>query len=153
MTCALHVPLREILGMAIVVLVACTGISPSPTKSDGSDCAEGRDPQHTGTLRVCPSSARIGSTVSIEGSRCNNAGAPAIVYFVGPTTGASQNGGGSVEVGRFRVDSEDHFTASFTIPRQLDPIQGAGGGLVGPGRYVFSSRPDALCVVSFTVLP
>jgi hypothetical protein len=50
------------------------------------------------------------------------------------------------------VDPDGNFRYTFTIPAQLDPYQGHGGGPVKPGRYDFAALPTGMCpAASFTV--
>ena len=121
--------------------------SASPDRAEDcshSDALPDSGPLIHGTLKACPGQVAIGSKIAITGTGCNNPGAPAIIYFgsVGyfglPTTAQY----GSSELGRFEVDASGRFDATVSIPANLSPIQGSGGGSVTPGKYAIYSKPD-----------
>lgn len=156
----------SILSMAVaaVVTAAACALAGTPQATTAgaviaspppSGCAQGGNAPVGSTLRVCPGSGPIGSTVVIEGTACNSDAGPAIIAFGGPVGlpggPAPARSAGATEVGRLTVDSARHFMTTFTIPRDLDPIQGAGGGGVEPGTYAVYSKPLELCFVVFVV--
>lgn len=107
-----------------------------------------------GALAACPGSGPIGTQVTIVGANCNYSGGPAIIYFgtmFEPSGVALNRLYGSVELGRFEVDPNGSFRATFTVPSELNPIQGAGGGRVVAGLYRIYSKPEGFCSTTFRV--
>jgi hypothetical protein len=99
------------------------------------------------TLTVSPSSGPVGTEVTVQGQGCANPGADTVrlVFQSGPsgTTGA-------VDFGDIPVDGQGRFRTTVTIPAELDPLQGVGGGPTQPGSYAFVTRPPT-CTAAFTV--
>lgn len=98
-------------------------------------------------LSVTPSAGLVGSRVLLRGHGCNASGQPVVISFEGvPGSGTV----GSVQISGIPVAGNGDFQYWFTIPAQIDSIQGRGGGPTQPGRYYFTSKP-ARCFVDFTV--
>jgi hypothetical protein len=98
-------------------------------------------------LTVTPASGPVGTKVIVEGRGCGDLDEPVHLVFQSGSGGAV----GAVDLGEFPVSEQDAFRASeVTIPAQLDPLQGVGGGPTGPGTYQFASRPP-VCAATFTV--
>jgi hypothetical protein len=98
-------------------------------------------------LTVTPASGPAGTKVIVEGRGCGDLDEPVHLVF--------QSGGGgtvgAVDLGQFPVSEQDAFRATeVTIPAQLDPLQGVGGGPTRPGTYQFATRPP-VCAATFTV--
>jgi hypothetical protein len=129
---------------ASVAASAPSGSGPTGT------CARRTDETYGTEIQVCPGAGSVGTLLTVSGVRCNNPGAPAIIYF-GAGGGASTTGTyGAKEIGRFETDREQRFQARFQIPAALDPIQGQGGGATRPGTYQVYSKPT-VCSVTVTV--
>lgn len=133
-----------------------TSTVPSASQPAAAPCAQSGNARAGSTIRVCPPSGAVGANVTIEGSKCNSPGGPAIVYFGGPLPidgGGAGAAAGAVELGRFAVDAAGHFSAAVQIPADLRPVQGSGGGVVNPGPYAIYSKPAEVCLVVFNVEP
>lgn len=119
-----------------------------PRPSNGAPTCVRAERTGAGSLEVCPGAARVGTQqITLQGTNCGYPGGVAIMYF----GSANPNTSGSVELGRFQQDPSGSFRASFTVPAQLNPIQGSGGGPVVPGEYRIYSKPEAFCQVAFEV--
>ena len=98
-------------------------------------------------LTVTPASGPAGTKVIIEGRGCGNLDEPVRLVFQSGSGGTV----GAVDLGEFPVSEQDAFRATeVTIPAQLDPLQGVGGGPTRPGTYQFATRPP-VCAATFTV--
>src|SRR5215211_7420085 len=99
------------------------------------------------TLTVSPSSGPVGTRVTVQGRGCANPGEETVrlVFQSGPsgTTGA-------VDLGEIPVDGQGRFRTTVTIPAEMDPLQGVGGGPTQPGSYAFVTRPP-ICTAAFAV--
>jgi LPXTG-motif cell wall-anchored protein len=119
-----------------VLLIAPSAFAGTPTDASAAP-----------TLTVSPSSGPVGTRVTVEGRDCANPGEETVrlVFQSGPsgTTGA-------VDLGDIPVDSQGRFRTTVTIPAELDPLQGIGGGPTQPGSYAFVTRPP-ICTAAFTV--
>jgi len=99
------------------------------------------------TLTVSPSSGPVGSKVTVEGQDCTNPGEETVrLVFQSGASGTT----GAVDFGDIPVDSQGRFRTEVTIPAELDPLQGVGGGPTEPGTYGFVTRPP-ICTATFTV--
>lgn len=105
-----------------------------------------------GQLTVTPDSGPVGTTVVLEGSGCNNPGAPVILSFGRQGFEAGAGTTGTVGLPQMPPEADGTFVASFLIPSELGTYQGQGGGPVTPGVYRFFSHPP-LCTVDFAVTP
>lgn len=103
-----------------------------------------------GELTVTPSSGPVGSTVTLDGTGCNNPSQPVRLSFGQQVEEAGGGTVGSVTLPEIPVDADGAFNQTFTIPATLGPYQGQGGGSVEPGGYRFFSHPP-LCIADFTV--
>jgi hypothetical protein len=98
-------------------------------------------------LTVTPASGPVGTKVIIEGRGCGNLDEPVHLVFQSGSGGTV----GAVDLGEFPVSEQDAFRATeVTIPAQMDPLQGVGGGPTRPGTYQFATRPP-VCAATFTV--
>ena len=98
-------------------------------------------------LTVTPASGPVGTKVIIEGRGCGDLDEPVHLVFQSGSGGTV----GAVDLGEFPVSEQDAFRATeVTIPAQLDPLQGVGGGPTRPGTYQFATRPP-VCAATFTV--
>lgn len=137
--------------LAIVFEVALSGALPP---SAGADRAHSQQPTSapspTPSLTVTPSSGPVGTAVEITGSGCNNPGRPDAIGIVFQNGDSSQGTVGGVGLLNVPTGAGGAFSVSFTIPAQLDTLQGQGGGAVTAGTYHFVTRPVS-CVATFTV--
>jgi hypothetical protein len=98
-------------------------------------------------LTVTPASGPVATKVIVEGRSCGNLDEPVRLVFQSGSGGTV----GAVDLGEFPVSEQDAFRATeVTIPAQLDPLQGVGGGPTRPGTYQFATRPP-VCAATFTV--
>src|SRR5215218_9804392 len=101
----------------------------------------------SGALTVTPASGPAGTKVIVEGRGCGDLDEPVRLVFQSGSGGTV----GAVDLGEFPVSEQDAFRATeVTIPAQLDPLQGVGGGPTRPGTYQFATRPP-VCAATFTV--
>jgi uncharacterized protein YqkB len=99
------------------------------------------------TLTVSPGSGPVGTRVTVEGQGCANPGADTVrLVFQSGQSGTT----GAVDFGDIAVDEQGRFRTTVTIPAELDPLQGVGGGPTQPGSYGFVTRPPT-CTAAFTV--
>jgi hypothetical protein len=138
-----------VTGTAVVMAltVACGGESETSTNTPTSSGAPSEPAE--GTLVVSPESGSIGSQVVISGSACNSPGRPDLVDIVFQQGDPNQGTVGAVGLADVPVIAGG-FTVDFTIPDQLEPLQGVGGGPVTSGVYQFVTRPVG-CVAEFIV--
>ena len=133
-------PVRLLVLLAATLLAALFVI---PSAVAGTPAGASAAP----ALTVSPSSGPVGTKVTVQGQGCANPGAETVrlVFQSGPggTTGA-------VDFGEIPVDGQGRFRTRVTIPAELDPLQGVGGGPTQPGSYVFVTRPP-ICTAAFTV--
>jgi hypothetical protein len=98
-------------------------------------------------LTVTPASGPAGTKVIVEGRGCGDLDEPVRLVFQSGSGGTV----GAVDLGEFPVSEQDAFRATeVTIPTNMDPLQGVGGGPTRPGTYQFATRPP-VCAATFTV--
>jgi len=101
-------------------------------------------------MEITPESGSVGEIVLIQGTKCNNPGQDFVALsFEGEPT-VTTGTVGSDDLPRISVSQDGSFSYHFTIPSQLDTIQGEGGGSVKPGIYELVSLP-VICQQKFTV--
>lgn len=138
------------LAHTVPTVVPTKSPAASPSRpASSAECGRGSDPTVRSELEVCPDNGRVGTMLTVTGTRCNYPGSPAIIYF-GAGGGASTGTYGAKEIGRFETDAAQRFQITFEIPAVLDPIQGQGGGPTQPGTYRVYSKPS-VCSVSVRV--
>jgi LPXTG-motif cell wall-anchored protein len=135
--------MRSIRLVVFLTVTLLAGLLLVPSAFAGTPADASADP----TLTVTPSSGPVGTRVTVQGQGCTNPGEETVrlVFQSGPsgTTGA-------VDLGEIPVDSQGRFRTTVTIPAELDPLQGVGGGPTQPGSYAFVTRPP-ICTAAFTV--
>ena len=105
-------------------------------------------PKQAQSLSISPTQGPVGTQVVLEGTGCTVVGATQIVAF--ENLGYRPGTYGAVQLPSIAVDGAGHWQTTFTIPSQMQTLQGRGGGATSPGQYTFDTFPPT-CSGVFTV--